>query len=1208
MFNFNRIDSRGAQSSAELNSQTERRRTSLMLGVFFAILVGLLAPGAAYSQVLYGSLVGNVTDPNHQVVPGAKVDAVNDGTGETKSVVTDSNGGYSFSSLQVGTYKITVSMKSFKTVLKEDVRVEANVVRRVDAQLEVGEVTETVVINSAQEATLQTDKADVNTQLQAKQIQDLPITSSAGRNFQALYKLVPGFSIVTEGQSSDGGNPQRTMGGFVNGNSQQGNSTRIDGASNSYMWLPFNTAYVPPTESIESVNVVTNSYDAEQGNASGASTSVTTKTGTNEFHGSAFEFHTDNALKAFPRFATPNTRKNKFILNQFGGALGGPIYMPIFGEGGPSIWRGKNKLFFFTDLEWTKRNQLASRTVTAINPAGIFDAAGNANLSAAIPAGTNCNVTPVAGCVFDPNTGTATGAGRLAFPGNIIPANRIDPAAKLMLSRIRPTGFLNNDGVTATNNYNSTGSAQLNRRTFDLKINYVMSNKSTLFGRYSRSNALLVDPPTLGDAMGGATGGGQVGLAPSKIQNVGLGGMHAFSPTLVIDANVGFTRQKLGAVYAPDVNLGNFGVTTLGIPGTNGTSPLAGGTPAFMFTTGGWNAIGNSDTGNPFQFRDNQYVGNVNMSWIRGKHDLRFGGEFSRSEMNHFQPQGGAFQTPRGSFRFSGNVTALNATGAPAANKANSLAQYLLGVPNEVGKAVQNANPNSLRWNTWSAYGRDRWQVTPNLTINAGLRWEYYPMATADHGGVKLFNPATGNVLIGGYGSTPLDDGVDVGHGQFLPRFGLAYRWKSKMVIRLGYGMSADSNNWRFFRNNYPATTNSDVNGATSFAPAGSLTGETLAPYPGLPVGIPFVAIPDISTGVIAVPNGVNPGNTIPFKFNRGYIHSYNLTLQRDWKGIVAEAAYIGTRGIRLLTNENINSAPLGTGEAGRPLNAVAGRNYGNVNCLCPDANSYYDALQTKVTKRFGHGSYISGAYTFSKAINSDDSEEVSIAFGVQGGFLFWPNPLYKSRNKALASYDRTHNFVLYGLYELPFGKRERWAKGGVLSKVLGGWQLNYLLQRMSGNMFTLQGGGAGANAPGNFQTPDQIAPLVILGGIGPLPGQPACAATDMTCHYFDPRSFAAVPATAVRFGSSGRNIIRGPGFFNLDASIFRNFDITEKVKFQLRMEMFGVTNTPHFANPGVDVTNPAAFGVITGTLNLAGRGTGTGGERQVWFAAKLIF
>jgi len=352
----------------------------------------------------------------------------------------------------------------------------------------------------------------------------------------------------------------------------------------------------------------------------------------------------------------------------------------------------------------------------------------------------------------------------------------------------------------------------------------------------------------------------------------------------------------------------------------------------------------------------------------------------------------------------------------------------------------------------------------------------------------------------------------------------------------------------------------------------------------------------------------VNPGNTIPFKFNRGYVHSYNLTVQREFLGFVGEVAYVGTRGIRTLTNENINASPLGGGEAGRPLNAVAGKNWGTVNCLCPDTNSYYDAMQSKLTRRLGTGSYIGAVYTFSKAINSDDSEEASSAFGVPGGFLFWAHPLYRFRNKALATYDRTHNFALYGAYELPFGPKQRWAKSGIVSKLAGGWQMNYLMQRMSGNMFTLSGGGAGANAPGNTQTPDQIGPLVILGGIGPLPGQAACAPTDMSCHYFDPRSFAAVPSTEVRFGTTGRNIIRGPGFFNLDASVFRTFTITERVKFQFRMEMFGVTNTPHYANPGTDVTSTATFGVITSTLNLAGRGTGTGGERQVWFAAKVMF
>ena len=343
---------------------------------------------------------------------------------------------------------------------------------------------------------------------------------------------------------------------------------------------------------------------------------------------------------------------------------------------------------------------------------------------------------------------------------------------------------------------------------------------------------------------------------------------------------------------------------------------------------------------------------------------------------------------------------------------------------------------------------RDSWQVTPKLTVNYGVRWEYYPFATADHGGVKLFDPKTGNVLIGGNGNVPLDDGVDVGRGKLLPRFGIAYRLGSATVIRGGYGLSADSNNWRFFRNNYPATTNSDVLGATAYYPVASLTGRTLAPYPGLPAGIPLVAMPDISSGVIPVPNNVSPGNTVPFKFNRGYIHSYNFTLQREFGRLVAEAAYVGNRGVRLLTNENINAAPVGGGEAGRLLFPVANKNWGNINCLCPDGPSYYNSLQSKLTWRLGGSSAIGVVYTFSRAINWTDNEEVSTTFGGQGGSLFWPYPGYRDRNKALATFDRPHNLSFYGVYELPFGRQQKWAKSGIMSAIAGGWQVNWLLSR----------------------------------------------------------------------------------------------------------------------------------------------------------------
>ena len=762
--------------------------------------------------------------------------------------------------------------------------------------------------------------------------------------------------------------------------------------------------------------------------------------------------------------------------------------------------------------------------------------------------------------------------------------------------------------MTATNNYNTTGPTKLDRNTIDSKINYVPNSKMTIFGRYSISPAMLYDPPTLGDAMGGATGGGQVGEAPSRIQNAGLGGTYTISPTMLVDVNAGYTRQRLGAQHAPDLDLGNFGLDVLKIPGTNGDTYLAQGTPAFIVSN--WNSMGNSDTGNPFLFRDNQYVVNANLSWTRGRHDLRFGMEHTRSGLNHYQPQGGAFGTPRGSFQFLGSVTALN--GGPAANKANSMAQFLLGLPDRVGKVVQNSNPNSLRFKTWSWYVRDRWQITPKLTMTYGLRWEFYPFATTDHGGVKLFDPKTGNVLVCGNGSVPLDCGVDVGHGQLVPRLGLAYRVGSKTVIRAGYGMSADSNNWRFFRNNWPLVSNADVQGSSVYYPAASLSGQTPAPYPGLRVGIPPATVPDLSSGVIPLPNNTGIGGaTVPFKYRRGYFHSYNLTLQREFAGFVGEAAYVGTRGIRTLTNENINAASVGGGNAGRLLYSIANKNWGDANCLCPDTNSYYDGLQTKLTRRMSGGLMLGVVYTLSKAINSDDNEEVSGTFGVAGGYLFWPYPAYRNRNKALASYDRTHNLAIYGTYEFPFGANKRWATSGILNALASGWQLNWTLVRTSGNPLTLGGGGAQVNAPGNTQTPDQIGPVRILGGVGPtqIRGQSvSCAATDLSCHYWDPAAFRAVPGTEIRFGTTGRNIIRGPGFFNLDASLFRDFKITERVKFQLRMEVFGVTNTPHFGNPGTDVTNTAAFGVITSTLNLAGRGSGTGGERVFWFAGKVIF
>ncbi|HEY9430358.1 MAG TPA: carboxypeptidase-like regulatory domain-containing protein, partial [Blastocatellia bacterium] len=325
------------------------------------LLVALATPRGVDAQVLYGSLTGNVTDPTGAAVAGAKVEALNIGTGVSTSIVTDERGAYIFSSLQAGLYKVTITSANFKALAQENVRIESNTIRRLDAQLQVGDVTAVVQVAATADA-LQTERADVNFVQPARQINDLPLTGSVGRNYQSLTALVPGAISMGE-QNSAAGSPQRSISFNVNGVSRLQNSTRIDGSSVAYPWLPTNTAYVPTAESIQEVNIVTNSFDAEQGLAGGAAINVITKSGTNAFHGVGWVYDTNSATQARSFFqTTPQVPKN--ILVQWGYAAGGPII--------------KNKLFFFTDLERTTQRQFARVQTFSIAPPSLRpDAQGN---------------------------------------------------------------------------------------------------------------------------------------------------------------------------------------------------------------------------------------------------------------------------------------------------------------------------------------------------------------------------------------------------------------------------------------------------------------------------------------------------------------------------------------------------------------------------------------------------------------------------------------------------------------------------------------------------------------------------------------------------------------------------------------------------------------------------------------------------------------
>jgi len=1186
MFNFTTCPKQ-TNGNAHLPEQIGAKKLSLarrrlkLSARYFALLVALLflAP-TARAQVLYGSLVGNVTDPNGAAVSGAKVELTNVATGDVSTAMTDDRGAYSLHDLQVGIYKAAISRSSFKTTVKEGIRIDANKTYRFDAQLEIGGLEETVLVTAGLETTLQTDRGDVNVTQTARQINNLPLFGSVGRNYQSLIQLIPGttrgtgsFFLNANGNGEDNsaaGNPQRSISYNVNGVSRLQNNTKIDGASIIYPWLPTNTVYVPPAEAIQEVNIVTNAFDAEQGLAGGAAINVSIKSGGNDFHGAGWGYTTNSRFRSRRFFQAINQTKNpKDILAQFGYAFSGPIILPRFGEGGPAIWSGKNKLFFFTDLERTTQRNAAG-AIASVAPASLRpDANGNVNF-------TGTGIT-----VFDPAS-NPNPALRTPFANNTIPGNRIDIAALEIMRRLPlPTqsGF--------TNNFATAGVAEFNRTNMDVKINYV-GGKLTLFGRYSRSPTLIIDPPIFGEVSGPALNGGQLGTAPGLINVFGFGGTYTFSPSVVLDANVGYTRQRLGAEGFDIVS--NFGLEVLQIPGTNGPNRLQGGVPAFQIN-GGWTNIGNDNTGNPFLFRDNQYVAAANLSWLKGTHSFRFGADYLNPQLNHFQPQGGAFQTVRGSFGFSGNATRLQGNAASLAESQlfHSWADFLLGMPTQAGKVDQLRNPNSVWWKQYALYARDHWQIGRRVTLTYGLRWELFGVPRKDHTGINLFDPETGKVFTGGLSGVPFDSGADSGTGQFLPRVGIAFRWNDKTVLRGGYGQSADPRPFQDVRNAFrianiwsmPAIRFNGVD--NSFIPVTTLR-------QGL---INTSTPPDLTQGVLSLP--ANTGTTtFPKEPMRKEIHSFNFMIERElpWR-FTSQVGYVGTRAKGQMGFININAGPPGTGNAGRPL-AVKFGLVADINSIQPYGDLTYDSLQALFTRRWAN-SLFGAAYTWSKTINYADNDQ-----GPRIQYL--PE---KERNRGLASYDRTHNLQMYGVYDLPFGKGQRLAREGWTSAVFGGFQVSGVVSVMSGlPFFVIQGSAPNLLAGGSGQVPNQLNPTIAtFGGVGTtaLRGSSGGPWFDNTVLGVNCTANCAwAPQTGPRFGSVGRNTLRGPGFFETDLSIFRTFNLSERINLQFRAEALNATNHANFANPQPDINN-ATFGFITSTY-------GPNQSRQWRFGLRLGF
>ncbi|MCU1249368.1 MAG: hypothetical protein JWQ49_2397 [Edaphobacter sp.] len=1153
------------------------------------LLLLILSATMARAQILYGTISGNVTDSSGAVISNGSVTAVNVGTGTSRTVTTNNEGIYLIQDLQPGTYTVTVTATGFAPFKLIGVLVNPNQITRSDAQLTVGTNQQAIEVNSSSQPVLQTDKADVNTEINPVQLAELPTTSSYGRNFQSLYKLVPGFTPPAE-QNSSGGNPMRAQASNANGVSWAANSTRVDGATVSYPWLPYLIAYVPPQDAIQSVNVVTNSFTADQGTAGGAAINVTIKSGTNSFHGSAFEYNSINQYNARSYYQPVQNLpvRPKNIYNEWGGAIGGPIW--------------KNKLFFFFDVDRITRRSATSGSQTIPTPQLI-----SGNFTGYLAGSTQAQI-------YDPTTGTVAGGaqngvGRKTFAATNgsglmqIPASRISSAAKKMLALLPPpNNCINNCLASIANDYIGSAVVAYTMTKYDTKINYA-SEKNSIFGRYSIAPYTINDPPALGPANGSPFDGGNPGANLGRVQNVGLGFTHVFTPNLLLAMNAGYARQHLGG-QGPDLGT-NFGLDTLGIPGTNGPNPLQSGQPGFVFSAaaasgfgGGssssgstaFSSIGNQNTASPYLFRDNQYVENANIAWNKGRHSMAFGGEHTHSAINHFQPQGSNVATPRGGFQFTGGLTTI---GGVTPTIFNQLADFLLGLPQTYGKATQSLNPNAVRWSTFAFYAQDQWQATPKLTLTVGARYEYYPFATRDHLGVFRFDPSLGktnNVVIGGRGGNPNDTGEQIGWGMIVPRLGVAYRVSDQTVVRAGFGMTVDPDNFRRFRETYGAVTNINLGGANSYTPAdclqaadgaNSITG--CGTVGNSTVGIPPVAQPDYSTGFLTLPTTAST-ETVPKNYRRGYIESWNLAVQQELPAhFNMNLTYVGTHAVRAVTSLNINAAPPGGGNAGRLLANVTGSQV-DLTSNAPFRSANYHGLQSQLSRRVGRGVNTGLIYTWSHAINYNDNSTYS-------GLMF-AYPTYWDRNKGTAGFDRTNNLQWWTVAQSPFGKNGKWMTTGFGSKVLGGWELNTALSKLSGLPFTVTDAGTVLNAPGNTQVADLVKSAVTIrktarSSTNNLTGQPT---------YFDTSAFASVTGAA-RFGTSSRNMVRGPGYFNLDASIVREFGIWENLKFQFRVESFNVTNTPAFANPNSNISG-ANFGYVTAlaansggrSINLAGR------------------
>ncbi|HET8550328.1 MAG TPA: carboxypeptidase-like regulatory domain-containing protein, partial [Bryobacteraceae bacterium] len=605
-------------------------------GLLALLILLSIVTRQAGAQVLYGSIVGTVVDQSEAFVPNATVAIVSQDTRAARETTTDSSGRYSLVNVLPGIYNLRVSAPGFRTVTRESVAVTINMVTRSDMKLEVGTMTEQITV-SATGVVLQTDKSDVRTEITSREITNLPLSNY--RNFQGLLNLVPGATPTNFQHLGDA--IGRALGTNVNGTALNNNRTRVDGATNVFIWLPQHLVYVPPVESIDTVNVTTGSFDAEQGMAGGAAMTVATRSGTNELHGVAYHYHDNQRLYARNFFLPANQGKAKSIFNIFGGTLGGPII--------------RDRLFFFGSFEGTRERTGVSPTPYSVPTQAI----------------RNGDFSGLAATIYDPLTGQSNGAGRTPFPNNRIPADRIHAISRRIQEKA-PLPNLPGTSQGTLNNYYNSATEVLDRENYDLKINWNPRTTFSTWGKYSRMDGYWNARFALGEVGGpGLSRAGSPGTNTMDVNIYTFGQTWTISPRFVLDSTLAVTNFDQ-IRYAPDFG-SNIGSQVWGIPNTNdpvvsgyaagaeqvknacppsGNGLCYSGMPTISHGFTGW---GNSFGYLPLFRKERAYTYTTNATRISGAHELRWGFDLIRYHMDHWQPEVGA--GPRGSLTFSANAT-----------------------------------------------------------------------------------------------------------------------------------------------------------------------------------------------------------------------------------------------------------------------------------------------------------------------------------------------------------------------------------------------------------------------------------------------------------------------------------------------------------------------------------------------------------------------